>query len=57
MAACDYVIMDVKLVDPQAHRHYCGVDNAPILRHARMLLQGDTPCVIRTPLILSLIHI
>ncbi len=51
MAACDYVIMDVKLVDPQAHRHYCGVDNAPILRHARMLLQGNTPCVIRTPLI------
>ena len=39
MAACDYVIMDVKLVDPQAHRHYCGVDNAPILRHARMQLE------------------
>ena len=51
MHTCNLVIMDVKLTDPALHQKYCGVDNAPILRHARLLNQGDTPFVIRTPLI------
>lgn len=45
------IIMDIKLMDPALHRHYTGVDNAPILRHARMLCEGGVPFIIRTPLI------
>lgn len=51
MNAVDFIMMDMKLTDPAMHRHFCGVDNAPILRHADMLCQGDTPFVIRIPLI------
>lgn len=51
MRAFDLVMLDVKLTDPARHRHYTGVDNAPILRHARMLQTGDTPYILRVPLI------
>ena len=51
MNAVDFIMMDMKLTDPAMHRHFCGVDNALILRHADMLCQGDTPFVIRIPLI------
>ncbi len=51
MNAVDFIMMDMKLTDPAMHRHFCGVDNASILRHADMLCQGDTPFVIRVPLI------
>lgn len=47
----DLMMMDIKLTDPAAHRHFTGVDNAPILRHAEWLRQGDTPFIIRMPLI------
>lgn len=47
----DYIMMDMKLSDPALHRRYTGVDNALILRHADMLCAGDTPFVIRIPLI------
>ena len=45
------IIMDIKLTDPARHKHYTGVDNAPILCHARMLCEGSLPFIIRTPLI------
>ncbi|MEG2859656.1 MAG: glycyl-radical enzyme activating protein [Clostridia bacterium] len=51
MRTLDFIMMDVKLTDPALHRQYCGVDNAPILRHARLLAQGNTPYVLRIPLI------
>lgn len=51
MNTVDFIMMDLKLTDPAMHRHFCGVDNAPILRHADMLCAGDTPFVIRVPLI------
>ncbi len=51
MRAFDLVMLDVKLTDPARHRHYTGVDNAPILRHARRLRAGDTPYILRVPLI------
>lgn len=46
-----FVMMDLKLMDPAAHRHYTGVDNEPILRNLRSLCEGDTPFVVRIPLI------
>lgn len=47
----DYVLMDVKLADPAAHRQYTGVDNGPILRNLRILQQSGKPHLLRVPLI------
>lgn len=46
-----FVMMDVKLMDPVRHKHFTGVDNTPILNNLRTLCQGDTPFIIRIPLI------
>ena len=51
MNTVDFIMMDMKLTDPVLHKRYTGVDNAGILRHADMLCAGDTPFVIRVPLI------
>lgn len=51
MDTVDLVLMDVKLMDADMHKHYTGVDNACILSHAQMLRDGDTPFIIRIPLI------
>lgn len=45
------IMMDLKLMDGNRHRHYTGVDNGPILRHLAMLKVGSTPYIIRVPLI------
>lgn len=49
--AMDYVIMDVKLADPTAHKRYTGVDNHYILANLRTLQESGKPCILRTPLI------
>lgn len=51
MACCKLILMDWKVADPGLHRKYTGVDQAPILRHARMLAEGDTPFILRLPVI------
>ena len=51
MEKLDLVMMDWKVSDPEAHRRYTGVDQAPIRRHARMLAAGDTPFILRMPII------
>lgn len=47
----DLIMMDLKLVDPQLHRRYTGVDNTSILSNLALLKQGSTPFIIRIPLI------
>lgn len=47
----DYVMMDIKLFDGEAHKRYTGADNRQILENARFLCEGDTPFVIRIPVI------
>lgn len=49
IAAMDYVIMDVKLANPVAHKKYTGVDNAPILQNLRTLQESGKPYLLRTP--------
>ena len=49
--AMDMVIMDVKIVDPQLHKRYTGVDNAVILRNLQILKGMNKPFRIRVPLI------
>ncbi len=51
LAHIDLVMMDIKLVDREAHQKWTGVDNTLILRHVKMLCEGETPFVIRLPLI------
>lgn len=49
--AMDFVIMDLKLVDPAMHLQYTGVDNGQILSNFRLLQESGKPHLIRTPLI------
>ena len=51
MHTCDLIMMDWKVSDPALHRRYTGVDQEIILRHARMLAKGDTPFILRMPII------
>jgi len=51
MDAFDLVMMDWKVSDPERHRRFTGADQAPIRRHARMLAEGDTPFILRMPMI------
>lgn len=48
---CDFVIMDLKLADCEAHRQYTGVGNERILQNARYLQDSGKPHLFRTPLI------
>lgn len=47
----DYVMMDIKIFDGALHRRYVGADNRQILANAKQLCAGDTPFVIRIPVI------
>ena len=47
----DYVMMDIKLADPELHRRYTGVDNTPILENFKLLRESGKEYVIRIPLI------
>lgn len=49
--AMDMVIMDIKIVDPEKHKKYTGVDNARILRNLEILKKMNKPFRIRVPLI------
>lgn len=46
-----FVIMDIKLADPAAHKTYTGVSNEKILENLRILQQSGKPYILRTPLI------
>lgn len=47
----DYVMMDIKLMDPSLHKKYIGADNAQILSNAAYLCGQEKTFVIRIPLI------
>ncbi|MCI8387014.1 MAG: glycyl-radical enzyme activating protein [Clostridiales bacterium] len=47
----DFVMMDIKIADPEHHKQYCGVDNAPILENFKRLRDSGKPHLIRIPLI------
>ena len=48
---CDFVIMDIKLMDGEAHKRLTGVSNTQILANAKLLMESDVPHLFRTPLI------
>ena len=47
----EFVMMDLKLADPQQHQKYTGVDNGPILKNLKSLQESGKPHLLRTPLI------
>lgn len=47
----DFVIMDIKLADSEAHKKFTGVDNQKILENFRILKESGKSHIIRTPLI------
>lgn len=49
--AMDYIMMDLKLIDPVLHKKYTGVDNAPILKNLEQLKNSGKPFRIRIPVI------
>jgi pyruvate formate lyase activating enzyme len=51
MNSFDLVMMDWKVSDPAMHKRYTGVNQDTILRHARMLAAGNTPFILRMPII------
>ena len=51
MGTCGLVMMDWKVSDPEKHREYTGVSQERIRRHAEMLSGGDTPFILRMPII------
>ena len=48
---CDYLLFDLKLMDPQRHRYYCGQDNAVILENYRRLARSQKDFITRIPVI------
>ena len=51
LALCDYLLYDLKLMDPALHRRYCGTDNGHILKNYRTLAASGKEFVTRIPLI------
>lgn len=49
--AVQLVMMDIKLVDSTKHQQYTGVENKRILQNLNLLKHGNTPYIIRIPLI------
>ena len=47
----DFVMMDLKLMDEEAHLRYTGVSNRQILKNAAWLMESGIPFLFRTPLI------
>jgi pyruvate formate lyase activating enzyme len=51
LAQCDYVLYDLKLMDPARHRYYCKADNTQILENYRILARSGKEFITRIPLI------
>ena len=49
--AVDFVIMDVKMINPQLHKRYCGKENDLILENLEYLKNSDKPFIVRIPVI------
>ena len=51
MQACDLIMMDWKLSDPETLKEYTGASMEPILKHINMLAAGKTSFILRMPVI------
>ncbi len=53
MSNCDYMLYDLKLINSEKHKSWCGTDNARILENYRSLVRSGLPFITRIPLIPS----
>ncbi len=51
LAYTDFIITDIKHMDPQQHKRFTGISNEAILRNIRKVSEGSTPVLIRIPVI------
>lgn len=51
IAECDYVLYDLKLIDGNNHKKFCGESNACILENYKTLAESGVPFITRVPLI------
>ena len=51
MDRCDLIMMDWKVSDAEAHLFWTGVSQEKILKHLKKLCAGETPFIIRMPVI------
>lgn len=51
ISRCDFVYMDLKLLDGEKHKKLCGVGNEKILKNAEMLKRSGVEYVFRVPLV------
>ena len=51
LSRVEFVLFDIKHTDPQLHKKYTGVDNAPILANLERLKRSGKPFIARVPLI------
>lgn len=51
MKTCSLIMLDWKISDSQKHQQYTGVSQEPIKRHLEMLCRGNTPFILRLPII------
>lgn len=47
----DLLICDIKMLDPQSHYQWTGIDNRNILTNLAELASMDIPIIVRTPLV------
>jgi pyruvate formate lyase activating enzyme len=53
LSVTDLVMMDIKLIMPEAHRKATGSSNERILKNARLLAATNVPILFRTPIVPS----
>ena len=51
MEECELLLVDLKVMDSAAHKHYTGVPNERILENIRLVASAGRPFYIRIPLI------
>ncbi|MBN2322185.1 MAG: glycyl-radical enzyme activating protein [Spirochaetes bacterium] len=51
LAVIDYVMYDIKIIDPDLHKKYCGTENRQILDNLTRLIQSGKETLVRIPLI------
>jgi pyruvate formate lyase activating enzyme len=51
LSRCDYVLFDIKIMDEDMHKRFCGRSNRQILVKYKILVSSGVPFVTRVPLI------
>lgn len=53
LGRCELYLVDLKHMDPDMHRRFCGVPNGPVLRNLRLLASERADYMVRIPYIVG----